>query len=377
MSDDSRKRDQLGSMYERKPGVWELRKQCGRHVDGSPRIVRETYRGDRDAARAELYAMSERMGDTMPDADGMTVGIFFREYFAKGLRRQGRAEATVTGYESTYRVNIAERWGHVPLVSVTDGDVRKWVWSIPRPNTARKSYKLLKQVLRAAFDYGFLDEEPLRRRCPLPAYERPRPEVWGAHEVSEALHRLDGSRIEPVVLLMLGGGLRREEAMAVTMADVRWGTALGMDGHDALTAFVTVDKAFTTDDGLRKTKNQQSVRTVAVGEPFSSRLRACMPSGGPIVVEKDGSLADPNRCGKEWASYFRQGGRLDGLPRIKMMELRHTHATLMLASGVDPATTAKAHGHSTAVEYEHYLAPTDETMARAAVMVSREMDREA
>lgn len=369
-------RNELGYMREVRPGVWRIRKQAGRLPDGRVRTCQETVHGDEQQARAALYAMCERMGAMPAEADGMTCDTFFRLYYLPGLERQGRAEVTTRGYESVWRCHVSPRWGRVALDAVRDGDVRAWVWQIASPEMARKAYKILKQVLRAAYDYGFLDEPPLQRRVPLPASPRERPVVWDARDVARALPLIEGDRIEPLVLAMLGGGLRREEAMALTMADLRFEEAVGMDGMRALTCFARVDKAYTRHDGLKPTKNPQSVRTVAIGEPFSSRLAACMPKSGPIVAGKvPGTIANPDECSRRFSEMFAPGGCLEGLPRVKMMNLRHTHATLMLASGVDPATTAKAHGHSAAVEYQHYLAPTDRTMARAANLVADELRR--
>jgi integrase len=365
-------------MYERRPGVWELRKQCGRRADGTPRIVRETVHGDEDRARAELYALSERMGTVPAEADGMTLGTFFTAYYVPGLVRQGRAVVTVSGYESTWRCHLAGRWGRVPLNAIRDADARSWAWSIDNPNVARKAYKLLRQVTKAAFDYGLTEEPALRRRCPLPAATHGEKVVWSGAEVAEALRRLSeaDSVLLPVFCLMAGGGMRREEAVAVRGGEVRWEGTLTMDGRDALTAFVRVDKAYTARDGLKGTKNPQSVRTVAVGEPFSSAMRPLLPDG-PLLVARDGSLRNPDEVGRAWTRLFDVGGALHGMRPCKLMNLRHAHATLMLASGVDPETTAKAHGHSAEVEYTHYLRPSDETMARAAGMVAVEIGRDA
>jgi integrase len=361
-------------MYERRPGTWELRKQCGRRADGTPRIVNETFHGTEDAARAELSAIGERMGVTDPEADGLTLSGFWDRYYLPGLRGQGRTESTIRGYTSSWEHHVRPTFGDREMASITHAEVRRWVASIDRPVAARKAYACLRQVMRTAWDYGMLEDEPMRRRVPLPKVDRGRPDVWGAAEVSEALGRLRGHELEPVFLVMAGGGLRREEAMALCRDDMRFEGALGMDGHEAVTCFVRVDKAYTRDDGMKPTKTRQSVRTVAVGEPFSSRLLSCMPGEGPIVAGPQGQRADPDAVSQGWRRLF-VGGPLEGLPYVPLNHLRHTHVTLMLAAGVDPATTAKAHGHSQQVEYGHYFAPEDDAMERAARLVEDEIRR--
>ena len=62
-----------------------------------------------------------------------------------------------------------------------------WVWSIDSPGAARKAFKVLKQALRSAFDFGFLPDEPLRRRIPLPRVETRRPTAWDASDLAMAM----------------------------------------------------------------------------------------------------------------------------------------------------------------------------------------------
>jgi len=360
MAHSSSKRDPLGSMYERRPGVWEVRKQVGQ------RVINETVHGTEDDARARLYALSNEIGRTPRAADGMTLDEFVRVYWIPTLERQGRAKSTTQGYLSAYRLHVAAPFGARRLDDIPDSDVRSWVWSIDSPGAARKAFKVLKQALRSAFDFGFLPDEPLRRRIPLPRVETRRPTAWDASDLAMAMRRLHGKGwIEPYLLLMAGGGLRREEAAAVRWADLSFEEAM---------CFVSVTKAYTTVDGLKDTKTGRH-RVVAIGEPFSSRLRECFPRVGPIVCDAHGAMRDPDVTSHQWAELWNEGGTLADLPRVTMMELRHTHVTLMLASGTDLATTSRAHGHSQLVEYEHYDAPTMGMMAQAAGRVAEEMGR--
>jgi integrase len=61
-----------------------------------------------------------------------------------------------------------------------------------------------------------------------------------------------------------------------------------------------------------------------------------------VVAQADGSPYDPDSISKEWRVRIIKSG----LPRIRFHDLRHTHASHMLASGVHPKIASERLGHS-------------------------------
>lgn len=71
---------------------------------------------------------------------------------------------------------------------------------------------------------------------------------------------------------------------------------------------------------------------------------------------------------------FDRLARLAGLPRIRLHDLRHTHATLALAAGVHPKVVQERLGHSnigtTLDTYSHAIpAMQEDAASRVAALV--------
>lgn len=355
----SSKRNKLGSIRQRRNGVWEIRKQVADNV------IYDTVYGTKADAQAALYVLNKQLGSLPVEAQNMTIKVFAESWWLEGLMRQGRANVTIKGYKDTLRNHVLPRWGKVALFDVHEAEVRQWVWNFKSAQVARRSFKLLKQILRAAYDYGFLDTEPLTRKIPLPQAPRKPIEVWEAHEVARALEKLSESPLLPLFCLMAGGGLRLEEALAIHWENIE---TYVLDSGQFMCS-VLVDKAYTDHDGYKQTKTTQSTRRVAIAEPFATSLLKSMPRQGPALAWSTGNNQGTAKASYRWRLAFKSDGCLYGMRYIPISHLRHTHATLMLASGTDPITTAKAHGHSTQVAYTHYIAPTDSVMQNAALKV--------
>jgi integrase len=62
-----------------------------------------------------------------------------------------------------------------------------------------------------------------------------------------------------------------------------------------------------------------------------------------VVAQPDGSSLLPHSIGQEWVRFL---GRNSRLPPIRFHDLRHAHATHLLASGVHPKVASERLGHS-------------------------------
>ena len=61
-----------------------------------------------------------------------------------------------------------------------------------------------------------------------------------------------------------------------------------------------------------------------------------------VVAQADGNPIQPNSLTHEWVRNLDK----TALPRIRLHDLRHAHATHMLASGVHPKVASERLGHS-------------------------------
>jgi len=92
------------------------------------------------------------------------------------------------------------------------------------------------------------------------------------------------------------------------------------------------------------------------------------PEASPVFADLDGRFLSPNVLTKKWPRVM----AAIGCPEITLHSLRHTHASMLIASGMDVLTISRRLGHGsptiTLKVYGHLIAGTDD---RAAQIMER------
>src|SRR5215212_896379 len=186
----------------------------------------------------------------------------------------------------------------------------------------------------------------------------------------------------PTILAVLCG-LRRGEILAL-----RWRAV----DFDAGQLSVT-ESLEQTRTGLRfKETKSGRARTVALSATVVAELRACrtrqaqellrlgirLASETLVVARADGEPIQPRSLTHEWEKLIARRG----LRRIRFHDLRHAHATHLLASGVHPKVASERLGHSkvgiTLDLYSHVLPGMQEdAVARVDDAVSEAIQKRA
>ena len=150
----------------------------------------------------------------------------------------------------------------------------------------------------------------------------------------------------PVALAGLCG-LRRGE-----IAALRWRNVDLVNAQIAV-----VESAEQTEAGVRyKEPKSGRARTVALSETMVEELRSHrlaqtqelfrlgirISDDTFVVAQADGSPLQPRSITHEWVRLIGK----TALPRIRFHDLRHAHATHLLASGVHPKVASERLGHS-------------------------------
>ena len=97
---------------------------------------------------------------------------------------------------------------------------------------------------------------------------------------------------------------------------------------------------------------------------------------GLVFCREDGSLLHPER----FVDAFERLAKSAAVPRIRLHDLRHTHATLALAAGVHPKVVSERLGHAsiaiTMDTYSHAIPSLDAEAASAvAALVFGEAEK--
>jgi integrase len=172
------------------------------------------------------------------------------------------------------------------------------------------------------------------------------------------------------VMLALATGLRRGELLAL-----RWRN-VDLD-HGAIRVVQSLEQ---TKAGLRfKSTKSEKGRGVALPSFAVAELRrhkqaqaeallalGIRQSGDTLVCARvDGQPKQPASLTHEFTYLIGRIGR--GFPRVRFHDLRHTHATQLLASGVHPKIVQERLGHSTIAVTMDVYSQVTATMQSEAV----------
>ncbi|MEI5679563.1 MULTISPECIES: site-specific integrase [unclassified Mesorhizobium] len=215
------------------------------------------------------------------------------------------------------------------------------------PRTVHHMRRVLIKALNQAVTWDRLTKNPAVATTP-PKLERKKMLAYDASQTATLIDELRPTRMFIPTLLAVMCGLRRGEALAL-----RWRN-VDLEGK----SIAVIESAEQTKDGVRyKEPKSGKARTVAMSSTVVTELKAhrarqaeeqlrlgVRPEAESFVVAQvDGSPLQPRSLTHEWVRVIGK----TSLPRIRFHDLRHTHASQMLSSGVHPKIASERLGHST------------------------------
>jgi integrase len=207
-----------------------------------------------------------------------------------------------------------------------------------------------------------------------PRVEPKEVEILSADQIALVLDRLQGHRLYPIAALALATGMRRGELLALQLGD------LGLEA-----ATLRVERSLEeTAAGLRfkPPKTKHGRRSISLPAHAVAMLRAhwrqqlehrlALGLGKPepstlVFSHPDGSPISPDNLSRDW----RRTCRSLGLPLVMFHALRHTHASALIASGLDVVKISRRLGHSSPLvtlrTYAHLFETSSDSAAAAAI----------
>lgn len=221
-----------------------------------------------------------------------------------------------------------------------------------------RSVKHLRDTMRAMCRWGMrmelIQRDPTAAVAP-PKVEQKEMRTLDAVNVAALLKAAEGTLLQGPIAVLVGTGVRRGELLGL-----RWGDL------DLEAGRLTVRRSVEMVDGARREKppkTARSARTLSLA-PFvvealrrqkhqqldrlklscQSELEARRRHENAYVFDRaDGSPWKPDSFSLAFAHLVRRSK----LPKVRLHDLRHSHATLALSAGTDLKTISAALGHST------------------------------
>jgi integrase len=274
---------------------------------------------------------------TAPDRGRVTVSAWAEQWLAAQTQVK---PSTRYRYEGLLRTHVLPTWGSYRLGDVTHAEVAGWVARLrangSAPATVRQAHRVFSLLLGLAVRDGRIPRNPADR-VPLPRVTRDEPRFLSREEV-ERLAAAAGDD-DDVIRLLAYTGLRFGElaALRVRRVDFR---------RRRLTIAESVTEvAGKLEFGTPKTHQHRSVPLpAALVDPLAARCEG--KQGGDLVLTTSAGTALRLR---NWRRVvFDPAVRDAGLTDVTPHDLRHTAASLAVASGATVKSVQRMLGHASA-----------------------------
>ena len=229
------------------------------------------------------------------------------------------------------------------------------------PGTIKKIHTVLSSALNQAVKWGIVPSNPLKN-VELPTMSKIEVRVLSPEESKTFLETAKGDRFELLFLLMLTTGMRPGEALGLRWKDIKEGKihiqkslTRKTGGGWALTDPKTkksrriIPLHDIVTKALKSHKKEQTERRLLLGEEYTNHDFVFASENGSPMNERNIVLR-----------HFKPILKKAGLPEdIRLYDLRHTCATLLLSTGENPKVVSERLGHASVVTtldtYSHVL----------------------
>jgi integrase len=369
-----------GHIRERSPGKWAIVLDVADPVTGKRKRKWHAFSGTKREAQTECARLVAAMsGGSYAEPAKTTVAQFFERWLAHMASQV--APRTHERYSELALKNIAPLLGAVRLSSLRPEQIgtayakalangRRDGAGGLSPRTVHHMHRILRQALAEAVRWRMLTTYPADLVNP-PKVERRSMQTYNMPETAILIEAARGTRIFVPALLAVLCGLRRGEILAL-----RWRHLYIETGQLAI-----AESLEQTNASLRfKETKSGRARTVALSATVLAELRAHRAEQAQqllrlgirlnpetlIVGREDGEPMQPRSLTHEWQKLVSRRK----LRSVRFHDLRHAHATHLLASGVHPKIASERLGHSSVgITLDLYSHVTRGMQADAAALV--------
>jgi integrase len=341
---------------------------------GKRKYHRETVKGTKKDAQKRLNEiLRERDQGTFTEPSKVTLDEYLDQWL-EGAVRPRASRRTADGYAALMERYVRKPLGLKRLDRLQPLDIQKvYAGMLQRGlsgRTVRHVHSALHNALRQAVRWRMLSHNPAEL-VDLPKAQHTERRVLSPEEAQGFLRACQEMRHGLIFEFALLTGMRPEEYLALKWGDLDFGRGTAQ-----------VRRALVRHKGswsFEEPKTKKSRRTITLPAPLLEKLKAHrrVQNEWGLKVGGEWQAHDLVFC-SEWGTpltvpnltyrYFRPILEKAGLPRIRLYDLRHSCATLLLIAEENPKVVSERLGHSTVVltldTYSHVL-PTMQEKATA------------
>lgn len=368
-----------GHIRERSPGHWAIVIDIKDQVTGQRKRKWHSFVGNKRAAQVQAAKLiAEAARGTSLDPTKVTI----REYFARWLQHMETqvSPRSAEQYGEVVNTYIVPLLGNIQLAKLRAEQIAQaYADALDHggkngarlsPRSVAMIHRTLKQGLKQAVDWNLLSTNPASR-CRPPRVERKEMKVLDMSTTAALIGVAQGGRLHMPLVLAAFCGVRRGE-----IAAIRW-NRIDLDKATlAISTSIEQTKAGVREkppkngrarvvalpaivvDELRRHRLRQAEDLLRLGVRQSEATHVCL--------REDASPWPPHLLTSAFIKFI----KASGLPRVRLHDLRHGHASHLLVRGVHPKVVQERLGHAsislTLDTYSH-LIPSMQSDAAAEI----------
>lgn len=335
--------------------VWRLRVYLGRDADGKQQFSSRTFRwkppSDRSTSNGREHAetsLAEFLADVRQDRVDTNRKLFatLAEQWLAAEVAHGLSPTTLRSYRNVLDQKLIPTFGKRPASSITSFDLDSfYAKELGRvigegdkahtvaPATVMKYHRVLSSMYRQAERWGWVQHSPTRNaRAPkLPNKETPSPHLDVVRKIVEAA---PDDQMRLFLLLAASTGARRGEIIGLKWEDINFAAGV-----------VSIPRSVYEKTGggvgIKSTKSDKP-RKVSLDARILQTLAAIRGTGF-IFTDNGKDPWRPDHVTKTFADIREKVPEAAGM---RLHDLRHYHATTLIAAGIDVVTVSKRLGHA-------------------------------
>jgi integrase len=332
---------------------------------------RQTWLSAESKSEAEALRKAEV---ARRDRGIVPVEVSVAVYVSAWLETLDVGPGTVPRYRAHLSERIGPTFGDVALGRLTPAMVRTGVraWS-GAPATRAGALRLLRAAMKQAVLDRAIEHDPTAG-IPYPRIVRKRPVTLTGEQARHLIETVAGERFAPILVVSIGLGLRRGEAIGLRTADVDLGA--GTVTVSRSLRYIKRELRAPGEDPYRLTGTKTGdTRVLPLPAFVATALRA-------RLAERD----TEQRAAKVWAAndlvfcspvgnsipintlygWFQGALKRAGLPACRWHDLRGTTATLLIEQGESLETVRRVLGHRDISTTVRYIGETPDALEGAA-----------
>ena len=362
-----------GTIRQRPDDRWEARFTVGRDPGTGKQIQRSIYGSTQKEVRQKLaQAVAEVDAGIYQVPNKITVSEWMKEWLTTFCAGKVKP-LTYQSYGAIIKNHINPAIGAVELQAVKDTHIQRLYNSMTKAGLSGKTVKNVSAILHKAFSValkqGIVQVNPCDA-AELPKVEHKEIRPLANEEIPPFLAAIDSSPMRNAYALCLFAGLREGECLGLSGKQVDF-----QRGRITISQQLQKEKTKGGRYYIASSTKSGKPRTIEPPPVAFEYLRAEKKrqaenqlKAGPVWSNPD-DLVFTDESGRNYAivSFYKNFKRIAasiGRPDARPHDLRHTAATVAIASGADIKSVQDMLGHATASFTLNVYAHTSEQMMK-------------